>query len=74
MVDVPGHPRISKGIFVRHCDRAKAIVFLVDSIDFMVQKDQVGTALDEVHKTDMLSCEAGAALVLACSVRWPIAA
>ena len=41
MVDVPGHPRISRGIFARHCDRAKAIVFLVDSIDFMIQKDQV---------------------------------
>ena len=74
MVDVPGHPRISRGVFARHCDRAKAIVFLVDSIDFMVQKDQVSTALNQVHKIDMLSCKAGAALVLACSVRWPIAA
>ncbi len=44
VVDVPGHPRISKGIFASHTDRAKGVVFVVDSVDFMVQKDQVGTA------------------------------
>ena len=44
MVDVPGHPRISKGIFASHTDRAKGVVFVVDSVDFMMQKDQVGTA------------------------------
>ena len=44
VVDVPGHPRISKGIFASHTDRAKGVVFVVDSAEFMVQKDQVGTA------------------------------
>lgn len=44
IVDVPGHPRISKGIFASHTDRAKGVVFVVDSVDFMVQKDQVRTA------------------------------
>ena len=44
LVDVPGHPRISKGIFAGHTDRAKGVIFVVDSVDFMVQKDQVGTA------------------------------
>ena len=44
IVDVPGHPRISKGIFASHSDRAKGIVFVVDSVEFMVQKDQVSAA------------------------------
>lgn len=43
MVDVPGHPRISKAIFANHSDRAKAIIFVVDSVEFMIQKDQAGT-------------------------------
>lgn len=44
IVDVPGHPRISKGIFASHTDRAKGVVFVVDSVEFMMQKDQVGAA------------------------------
>ena len=71
VVDVPGHPRISKGIFARHCDRAKAIVFLVDSVDFMVQKDQVSTALNHVPDTAVLCYKAGAVLVPICDVRYP---
>lgn len=43
-MDVPGHPRISKGIFASHSDRAKGVVFMVDSVEFMVQKDQVSKA------------------------------
>lgn len=50
IVDVPGHPRISKGIFASHTDRAKGVVFVVDSADFMVQKDQVGTAAFHAEK------------------------
>ncbi len=48
IVDVPGHPRISKGIFATHTDRAKGVVFVVDSAEFMVQKDQVGAAASHV--------------------------
>ena len=50
IVDVPGHPRISKGIFASHTDRAKGVVFVVDSVDFMMQKDQVGTAASCAQK------------------------
>lgn len=41
IVDIPGHPRISKGIFAAHSDRAKGIIVVVDAVEFMAQKDQV---------------------------------
>ena len=56
VVDVPGHPRISKGIFASHTDRAKGVVFVVDSVDFMVQKDQVGTAAFHAGKIASGDC------------------
>ena len=41
IVDIPGHPRISKGIFAARSDRAKGIIVVVDAVEFMAQKDQV---------------------------------
>ena len=41
IVDIPGHPRISKGIFAAHSDRAMGIILVVDAVEFMAQKDQV---------------------------------
>jgi hypothetical protein len=38
VVDVPGHARIAHRIFSEHVKRARGIVFLVDSVDFMGQK------------------------------------
>lgn len=38
VVDVPGHARIANRIFSEHVERARGIVFLVDSVDFMGQK------------------------------------
>ena len=38
VVDVPGHARIAHRILLEHVKRARGIVFLVDSVDFMGQK------------------------------------
>jgi hypothetical protein len=41
IVDIPGHPRISKTTFAAHSDRAMGIILVVDAVEFMAQKDQV---------------------------------
>lgn len=35
LVDVPGHARIAHRIFSEHVERARGIIFMVDSVDFM---------------------------------------
>lgn len=40
LVDVPGHPKI-RGRFRRYADQTRAIVFVVDSVDFMPQKTDI---------------------------------
>ena len=35
LVDVPGHARVANRIFSECVERARSIVFLVDSVDFM---------------------------------------
>eukprot|EP00891_Asterochloris_glomerata_P008781 jgi/Astpho2/8781/e_gw1.00128.108.1_t len=47
LVDVPGHPKI-RGRFRRYADQTRAIVFVVDSVDFMPQKTDIAEQLLEV--------------------------
>ncbi|CAL5220142.1 g2101 [Coccomyxa viridis] len=65
LVDVPGHPRISKGIFAGHTDRAKGFIFVVDSVDFMVQKDQVAEQLYDILASKAVSSRQMPVLLLA---------
>lgn len=39
VVDIPGHPRV-RGKFESHLDRARGVVFVVDSVDFMPKKTE----------------------------------
>ena len=40
LVDVPGHPKI-RSHFRKYADQTRAIVFVVDSVDFMPQKTDI---------------------------------
>eukprot|EP00887_Chlorella_sp_A99_P002206 scaffold21.g2206.t1 len=44
LIDIPGHPRL-RGKFDSYVDRARGIVFLVDSVDFMPKKAAVAEQL-----------------------------
>lgn len=55
LVDVPGHSRIFSSSFSQHIDRACGIVFVVDSVDFMPQKEQIAQQLYEVLAHPLLS-------------------
>lgn len=48
LVDIPGHLRVFGRIFSEHVDRARGIVFVVDSVDFMPQKEQIAEQLYDV--------------------------
>ena len=41
IVDIPGHPRLRNHLFDVQAPSARAIVFLVDSVDFMPKKTDV---------------------------------
>lgn len=47
LVDVPGHPRV-RGRFEEYVGRARGVVFLVDSVDFLPRKTEVAEQLYEV--------------------------
>ena len=40
LVDIPGHPKI-RGRFRKYTEQTRAIVFVVDSVDFMPQKTDI---------------------------------
>ncbi|CAL8470809.1 g10351 [Coccomyxa elongata] len=48
LVDIPGHPRVFSRALSEHVDRARGIVFMVDSVDFMPQKEQIAEQLYDV--------------------------
>ena len=47
LIDVPGHPKV-RGKGVQLYNTARAILFLVDAVDFMAQKTMVAEHLYEV--------------------------
>lgn len=49
VVDIPGHPKV-RGEATRFYARTKAILFLVDAVDFMAQKTAVAEQLYEVQQ------------------------
>ena len=46
-MDIPGHPKV-RGTAAQFFSSAKAVVFLVDAVDFMAQKTAVAEHLFEV--------------------------
>lgn len=40
MIDLPGHPRL-ESYFFKNITAARGIIFVVDSIDFMPNKEEV---------------------------------
>jgi signal recognition particle receptor subunit beta len=66
VVDVPGHSRLFSSSFSQHVDRARGIVFLVDSVDFMSQKEQVAQQLYQVLAHPVV-CRRRVPVLLACN-------
>ncbi|KAK9904218.1 hypothetical protein WJX75_007076 [Coccomyxa subellipsoidea] len=48
VVDIPGHPRVFSRLLSEHVDRTRGIVFMVDSVDFMPQKERIAEQLHDV--------------------------
>ncbi len=47
LIDIPGHPKV-RGKAVQFYSTARAVLFLVDAVDFMAQKTMVAEHLYEV--------------------------
>ncbi len=55
MVDIPGHPRMFSRLLSEHADRTRGIIFVVDSVDFMPQKEQIAEQLYDVLAHPVIS-------------------
>lgn len=65
MIDIPGHPRVRR-VFESYLPRARAVVFMVDSVDFSSSKGNAADALYDLL-TQPLAVRRRLPILLACN-------
>lgn len=56
LIDIPGHPKV-RGKAAQFYSTARAVLFLVDAVDFMAQKTMVAEYLFEVQPISYLTAK-----------------